>query len=105
MIVAVALLPSSHARYGYNSIGSHPGFFGASLQMSFLRAACAALVGQTGIRKRYRAVTFVPVLLLANVFLSCGSSSSSSAPNHIAYVSLPSDRKSTRLNSSHLGIS
>lgn len=59
--------------------------------MSFLRAACAALVGPTDIRKRYRALTFVPVLLLASVFLSCGSSSSSTAPNHTAYVSLPSE--------------
>src|ERR1019366_1819187 len=55
--------------------------------MSFLRAARAALVGQTGLRRILVAVAVV----LAGLSLSCGNSSHSTptGPNHNAYVTLP----------------
>src|ERR1039457_4054577 len=56
--------------------------------MSFLRAAFAALVGQIRVRRIFAAVS---VAALTALFLSCGSSSSSSANSHVAYVTLPSD--------------
>jgi 6-phosphogluconolactonase len=63
--------------------------------MSFLRAARAALAGQSGVRRILAAVTvvaiLVAILVLAGLSLSCGSSSSSSlVSTHLAYVSLPS---------------
>jgi 6-phosphogluconolactonase len=54
--------------------------------MSFLRAALAALTGQSGLRRMLLAATAVMVLALAGLFLSCGNKS---APNHLAYVTLP----------------
>jgi 6-phosphogluconolactonase len=59
--------------------------------MSFLRAAGAALVGRSGFRRMLAGAPLVFVLSLAGLSLSCGNSSPtlSSAPNHIAYVTLP----------------
>jgi 6-phosphogluconolactonase len=57
--------------------------------MSFLRAARAALAGQSCLPRIF--VAFVVVVVLAGVSLSCGNSShSTSGPNHNAYVTLPS---------------
>jgi 6-phosphogluconolactonase (cycloisomerase 2 family) len=56
--------------------------------MSFLRAARAALAGQSCLPQILVAV--VAVFVLAGLSLSCGSSShSTSGPNHNAYVTLP----------------
>lgn len=55
--------------------------------MSFLRAAFAALVGQSRFRRIFAAVS---IAVLTALFLSCGSNSSSSANSHVAYVTLPS---------------
>jgi 6-phosphogluconolactonase len=60
--------------------------------MSFLRAARAALVGQSAFRRMLAAAPLVFVLVLGELSLSCGNNGSpglSSAPNHIAYVTLP----------------
>ena len=56
--------------------------------MSFLRAARAALAGQSCLPRSLAAVIVIAVL--AGLSLSCGSSShSTSGPNHNAYVTLP----------------
>src|SRR6202140_1996181 len=56
--------------------------------MSFLRAACAALAGQSCLPRILVAVVVVAVL--AGLSLSCGNSShGTSGPNHNAYVTLP----------------
>jgi 6-phosphogluconolactonase len=55
--------------------------------MSFLRAACAALVGRSGSRRIFAAVS---AGALTALFLSCGSGSSS-VNGPVAYVSLPDD--------------
>ncbi len=62
---------------------------GAGSHMIFLRAARAALVGQSGLRRMFAAV--VMILVLAGLTLSCNNSSSATrtAPNHNAYVTLP----------------
>jgi 6-phosphogluconolactonase len=57
---------------------------GASSQMSILRAARAALAGQSGLSRIFAVV----LLLFSGLSLSCGSSSLS-RPNHNAYVTLP----------------
>jgi 6-phosphogluconolactonase len=57
--------------------------------MSFLRAARAALASQSGLRRMVAAVVIVIVMVLAGLSLSCGNNSQS-APNHFAYVTLPS---------------
>jgi 6-phosphogluconolactonase (cycloisomerase 2 family) len=65
--------------------------------MSFLRAARAALPGQTG----FRQVLVAMVVVLAGFSLSCGSSydpSKDRGPNHIAYVTLPSTGQVLLLN-------
>jgi len=63
--------------------------------MSFLRAARAALAGQSGVCRMLAAVTVVTVLViiivLAGLSVSCGNGSSSSAAGHIAYATLPSN--------------
>ena len=56
--------------------------------MSFLRAAQAALAGQSGLRRVVAAL--IPALFLAGLSLSCGNSSSSSGSSRIAYATLPS---------------
>jgi 6-phosphogluconolactonase (cycloisomerase 2 family) len=56
--------------------------------MSFLRAACAALVGRSGFRRIFAVVS---VVALTAIFLSCGGSGSSSANSPVAYVTLPAD--------------
>jgi 6-phosphogluconolactonase len=59
--------------------------------MSFLRAARAALAGQSCLPRIFVAVVVVAVFVLAGLSLSCGSSShSTSGHNHNAYVTLPS---------------
>jgi len=56
--------------------------------MSFLRAARAALAGQSCLPRSLAAV--IVIVVLAGLSLSCGSSShSTSGPNHNAYVTLP----------------
>ena len=58
--------------------------------MSFLRAARAALAGQSCLPRIPVAFVFVAVVVLAGLSLSCGSSShSTSVANHNAYVTLP----------------
>jgi 6-phosphogluconolactonase len=57
--------------------------------MSFLRAARAALAGQTLFRRMLVAPTVFVVVALAGFSLSCGSTPSTVA-NHSAYVTLPS---------------
>jgi 6-phosphogluconolactonase (cycloisomerase 2 family) len=57
--------------------------------MSFLRAARAALAGETVFRRILVALTVV-VVVLAGFSLSCGSSTPPPAANHSAYVTLPS---------------
>ena len=54
--------------------------------MSFLRAARAALAGENSI-SRICAIAISCVLVVP--FISCGSSTKSTAPNHSAYVTLP----------------
>jgi len=58
------------------------------LQMSFLRAADAARAGQAGLRRTNAALTVVIILVLAGLLLSCGNSNQTSAPGHLAYVTL-----------------
>jgi len=56
--------------------------------MSFLRAARAALAGQSCLPRIF--VALVVVVVLAGLSLSCGNSShAKSGPNHNAYVTLP----------------
>ena len=58
--------------------------------MSFLRAARAALAGQSCLPRIPVAFVFVAVVVLAGLSLSCGSSShGTSGHNHDAYVTLP----------------
>jgi len=57
--------------------------------MSFLRAARAALAVQSRLPRIL--VAALVVVILAVLSLSCGSSGSAKAPNHSAYVTLPSD--------------
>src|SRR5208282_4282358 len=59
--------------------------------MSFLRAARAALAGQSCHRRILVAV--VGIVILAGLSLSCGSSSTTitSPRNHSAYVTLPAN--------------
>lgn len=57
--------------------------------MSFLRAARAALAGQSRLPRIPVAV--VVIVILAGLSLSCGNSSTLTAPNHNAYVTLPSE--------------
>lgn len=58
--------------------------------MIFLRAACAARAGQSGLPRILVAVIGVMVVVSAGLSLSCGSSHSSvTAPNQNAYVTLP----------------
>src|ERR1035438_8639824 len=56
--------------------------------MSILRAAFAALVGQSGVRRIFAAVSGAALMAF---FLSCGGSGSSSANGPVAYVTLPAD--------------
>jgi len=59
--------------------------------MSFLRAARAALAGQSCLPRIFVAVVIVVVVVLAGFSISCGSSSHSTpGHNHNAYVTLPS---------------
>lgn len=56
--------------------------------MSFLRAACAARAGQSGLPRIL--VVLIAVLVLAGLSLSCGNSSfKATAPDQNAYVTLP----------------
>ena len=58
--------------------------------MSFLRAACAARAGQSGLPRILVALVVVIVVVLAGLSLSCGSSSfKATAPDQNAYVTLP----------------
>ena len=58
--------------------------------MSFLRAACAARAGQSGLSRILVALVVVIVVVLAGLTLSCGNSSyTATAPNQNAYVTLP----------------
>jgi 6-phosphogluconolactonase (cycloisomerase 2 family) len=57
--------------------------------MSFLRAACAARAGQSGLPRILVALLVVIVVVLAGLSLSCGSSYIATAPNQNAYVTLP----------------
>jgi 6-phosphogluconolactonase (cycloisomerase 2 family) len=57
--------------------------------MSFLRAACAARAGQSGLPRILVALVVVIVVALAGLSLSCGSSYTAKAPNQFAYVTLP----------------
>ncbi|MFY9905679.1 MAG: beta-propeller fold lactonase family protein [Terriglobales bacterium] len=56
-------------------------------QMSFLRAAYAALVGKNRLRRIFADVA--PVVILSLVALSCATNPGPSASNHVAYVTLP----------------
>jgi 6-phosphogluconolactonase len=56
--------------------------------MSFLQAACAALAGQSGVRRIFAAVSAAALTVF---FLSCGGSGSSSANGPVAYVTLPAN--------------
>jgi len=58
--------------------------------MSFLRAARAALAGQSGLPRILAAIFVVIIVLPAGLSLSCGSGSLG-RPNHNAYVTLPND--------------
>lgn len=55
--------------------------------MSFLRAAHAALVGTSRLRRVFAIV--IPVILLTLALLSCATNPGRSASNHVAYVTLP----------------
>jgi 6-phosphogluconolactonase (cycloisomerase 2 family) len=58
--------------------------------MSFLRAACAARTGQSGLPRILVVVVAVIVVVLAGLSLSCGNSSyKATAPDQNAYVTLP----------------
>jgi len=57
--------------------------------MSFLRAACAARAGQSGLPWILVALVVGVVVVLAGLSLSCGSSYTATAPNQYAYVTLP----------------
>jgi 6-phosphogluconolactonase (cycloisomerase 2 family) len=58
--------------------------------MSFLRAACAARAGQSGLSRVLVALAVVIVVVLAGLTLSCGNSSfKTTVPNQNAYVTLP----------------
>jgi 6-phosphogluconolactonase len=58
--------------------------------MSFLRAACAARAGQSGLPRILVALVVVIVVVLAGLSLSCGNSSfKATAPDQNAYVTLP----------------
>src|ERR1035437_4071616 len=57
--------------------------------MSFLRAACAARAGQSGLPRILVVLLVVIVVVLAGLSLSCGSSYIATAPNQNAYVTLP----------------
>ncbi len=57
--------------------------------MSFLRAAHAALAGQSGLRRTLPAALTVMILVPAGLFLSCSSSVNRVGPSHNAYVTLP----------------
>jgi 6-phosphogluconolactonase len=59
--------------------------------MSFLRAARAALAGQSFIRRILTATVIVLVTLLVLLSLSCGGNTNLVAPNHNAFVTLPSN--------------
>jgi 6-phosphogluconolactonase (cycloisomerase 2 family) len=56
-------------------------------QMSFLRAAHAALVGKNRLRRIF--VDVAPVVILTLIALSCATNPGQSASNHVAYVTLP----------------
>lgn len=58
--------------------------------MSILRAARAALAGQSGLARVLAVISVVVSLLLAGLSLSCGSGSLR-RPNHNAYVTLPNN--------------
>jgi 6-phosphogluconolactonase (cycloisomerase 2 family) len=58
--------------------------------MSFLRAACAARAGQSGLPRILVALLVVIVVVSAGLSLSCGNSSfKGTAPDQNAYVTLP----------------
>ncbi len=57
--------------------------------MSFLRAACAAPAGESGLPRIPVAVVVVLVVVLAGLSLSCGNNYTATAPDHNAYVTLP----------------
>ena len=58
--------------------------------MSFLRAACAARAGQSGLPRILVALLVVIVVVSAGLSLSCGNSSfKATAPDQNAYVTLP----------------
>jgi 6-phosphogluconolactonase len=58
--------------------------------MRFLRAARAALAGQSGHRRILAAAAMAIILLLAGLSLSCSNTSASvKGPDHNAYVTLP----------------
>src|ERR1019366_4536193 len=59
-------------------------------QMSFLREACAARAGQSGLPRILVALLVVIVVVSAGLSLSCGNSSfKGTAPDQNAYVTLP----------------
>src|ERR1035437_8042075 len=58
--------------------------------MSFLRTACAARAGQSGLPRILVALLVVIVVVWAGLSLSCGNSSfKATAPDQNAYVTLP----------------
>ncbi len=57
--------------------------------MIFLKAACDVRTNRFGSRRIVAALAVILILVVAGVSLSCGGGSSSSAPDHIAYVTLP----------------
>ena len=81
----VAEFPPSRARWYEHNFRSYLGFRGAGSQMSFRRAARAALAG----RSRACWMLVVITLVLAGLSVSCGNSSHSSSASHNAYVTFP----------------
>jgi 6-phosphogluconolactonase (cycloisomerase 2 family) len=66
--------------------------------MRFPRAAHAALAGQTCPRRVWAGGTFLIIVILAGLSLSCGNSYKNSSPNHNAYVTLPATGNVLLLN-------
>src|SRR5512140_3100312 len=62
----------------------------SGFEMSFLRAACVARAGQSGLPRILGTVVVVIVVVSAGLSLSCGNSSfKATAPDQNAYVTLP----------------
>jgi 6-phosphogluconolactonase len=80
---------------GHNPIRSHLGYLGVGSQMSFLRAASAALIDQTCFRR----ILSGAVIVLAGASLSCiNNASVATTANHSAFVTLPATGNVLLLN-------